>query len=268
VSDVLLAAIHNGELQSAPAWELIDALGADFEVQEVFDQPRIASKVDRAALDAWAKRQWELESQWRKYLGQDSWLRNAQGTLGEGFWRVRMSLDRRARSEAWRSRQIEAFVSAKHAVAWRALLDGPNQILLVLESDASLIPHTEDGVARILSRIDVTKPVYVNLAGGLDPADLGLKVFQVSSDDGGILYDRAVSNTSCAYLVTRPMVELILNYLESVPEDVELGIDWIFNAVFLAASDVSESIQCFHAEPPVIGHGSRTGVTQSWHPKR
>ncbi len=268
MSDVLLAAIHYGELQSAPARELIDALGADFAVQEVFNQPELASKVDRTALDAWAKRQWELESQWRSYLDQDSTLRNVQGKLGEQAWRMRMSLDGRARSEAWRSRQIEAFVSAKHAVAWRAFLDGPHQVLLVLESDASLLPHTRDGVARILSRIDVTKPVYVNLAGGLDPVDLGLEVFRVSSDDRGMLYDRAVSNTSCAYLVTRPTAELIVNHLESAPNDAALGIDWIFNAVFLATSDDSEPIQCFHAEPPVIGHGSRTGVTQSWHPKR
>ena len=268
MSDVLLAAIHNGELQSAPARELIDALGADFAVQEVFNQPELASKVDRTALDAWAKRQWELESQWRKYLNQDSWLRNVQGNLGERAWRMRMSLDSRARSEAWRSRQIEAFVSAKHVVAWRTFLDGPHQVLLVLESDASLLPHTDAGVTQILTRIDVTKPVYVNLAGGLDPVDLGLDVFHVSSNEVGTLYDRAVTNTSCAYLVTRPMAQLIMSYLNNAPDDANLGIDWIFNAVFLAMRDGTAPIQCVHAIPPVIGHGSRIGVTQSWHPQR
>jgi hypothetical protein len=153
-------------------------------------------------------------------------------------------------------------------VAWRTFLDGSDDVLVVMESDATLLPESKDGLTRILQRIDFSQPVYVNLAGGLDPSDLGLEVFRITSDDLGHRYDRAVSNTSCAYLITRPMAEMIVSYLDGAPNDATLGIDWIFNAVFLAAALDERAIQCTHADPPVIGHGSRIGVTQSWHQDR
>lgn len=268
MSEVLLAAIHNGELPSAPAQRLIDAFGSEFDFLEVSDQPEISANIDHQVLGDWATRQWELESQWRRYLDQDSILRGIQGKVGERLWRIRLHLDKRTAADAWRSRQIETFVSAKHAVAWRAFLEGSHDLLLVVESDATLLPETQDGVTRILDRIDLTQPVYVNLAGGLDPSDLGLDAFRVSSDDVASTYERAVSNTSCAYLVTRPMVELIVRHIDSAPDDATLGIDWIFNAVFLEASGSPQPVHCMHADPPVVGHGSRTGITESWHPHR
>lgn len=268
MTDVLLAAIHNGELPTSPAQGLIDAMGDVVTLFEVSDQPPLRSDVDRQELARWADKQWELEARWRRYLGRDSSLRTLKARLGKKFWHVRHALNSRRMHETWRSRQIENFVASKHIIAWRHFLSSTSSVLVVLESDATLLAETRAELLRFLKGVDRAQPVYINLAGGLESSALGIADLRVAFDHGAWRYERAVSNTSCAYLVTRPMAELLLNHLADNPSDAVLGIDWIFNGVFLANALAVPPIACFHADPPVVGHGSRLGLTQSWHPHR
>ena len=262
-----IAAIHNGELDQAPARLLIDALSAQAASSVEFtEQDSFEAVPDALELSAWRRRQGELETQWSQYLGQPrSHLVTALGRLA---FEARLRTSTTRRSDMWTVRQVEKAVTAKHIRAWRDFLESTNTELLILESDAGLTEATT-AVIRELTGNPATAPRYVNLAGGLDVRHLGIDhlVGNAWSVDASLKeFQPPVTNTSCAYLINRPMAQLLIDHLHQAPGDAELGIDWLFNATFLANQE--SRIQCLHARPPVIIHGSLHGLTTSWHPQR
>jgi len=262
-----IAAIHNGELDQAPARLIIEALRdesastLEFTEQEDFD-----AFPDVLELSAWRRRQGELETQWSQYRDQPR--SDLVSTLGRAAFEAKLRASATRRSDMWKVRQIEKVVTAKHIRAWRDFLASTDAELLVLESDAGLTDDTTAAIGR-LTTSPATDPRYVNLAGGLDIHDLGIDhlIGNAWPVDASLMeFHRPVTNTSCAYLINRPMAQLLIDHLHQAPADAELGIDWLFNATFLA--NQGTRIQCLHARPPVIIHGSLHGLTTSWHPQR
>lgn len=275
MTSVLLAAVHNGELDQAPARVVITALeqaGLVGRVIEIEDQPPLVLRPDQAgiaALDTWSGRQWALEERWREYLGTQTMLRQVLAVAGRQQFRIRLRFDRAFRDSRWRSRQIESFVTDKHVAAWRALAASGDDALLVLESDATYLPESRAALEGIVERVVAADgQIYLNLAGGLDHDDIAIERLVAGNDSQLIRFSKPVSNTSCAYLVNRAFVTGLLAFLHVNPAVVTLGVDWVFNAYFLSATEAGQSIECWHANPPVLGHGSLTGMTTSWHPDR
>ena len=276
--DILLAAIHHGELPGAPARTVIDDLREDELVQqvvEITEQPPFTEAIDREALAAWRMRQVALERTWREYLGIATAGREAAARAGSLLFRTRLRLSATFAAEAWRTRQVERFVAAKHVQAWRALLAGPWDALLVVESDATMQRHSLVALQALIDAEPLADPGhaapiarYVNVAGGLSVEDLAVEHLIIERPAGRMRFGRPVSNTSCAYLINRPMAVLLLEHLDRSPEDAQLGIDWIFNACFVECEQRGIPVHCEHADPPALGHGSITGVTESWHPRR
>ena len=267
---MLLAAVHHGELATAPAREVIDALtgaGLVDAVVEVTEQPPLDPAIDRQALLRWRGRQRVLERQWRAYLGTDRPWSSALGHGGQALFRVRLETVPSFAEKAWRARQVESFVTAKHIAAWRRLADGPQDLLLVLESDAALTPDSVADI-RAVGTAARGSALYVNLAGGLDGASIGIGHLHRERIGDVVRLAKPVTNTSCAYLVDRGLVTGMLDFLDRNPGAARLGIDWLVNAYFLDAEQRDASITCLHADPPVLLHGSLTGVTRSWHPDR
>ena len=108
----------------------------------------------------------------------------------------------------------------------------------------------------------------MNLAGGLDRKNISIDHLAATHSDGLTLFTRPVSNTSCAYAANRSVVLELLSFLSTNPEAGTLGIDWLFNALFIRQTSEGKNTRCFHSQPPALRHGSLTGVTQSWHPDR
>ena len=269
-STLVIAAIHNGELPQAPARELIDQLGdLTDQVIEVEEQPPFQEPADARALKDWRRNQARLESRWADYREKPA--NKLTAILGRTLFDIKMDLSFTARRDAWHVRQVERAVTAKHIVAWRGFHASGCAELLVLESDAGIANRTRPTVDHLLDD-PVDAPRYVNLAGGLDTDAIGITHLQepTKSPDGQLRrYRKPVTNTSCAYLVNQPFVDAALKHLDNSPEDAHLGIDWLFNAIFLDYAQATDAvIECWHAEPPAIVHGSLEGVTKSWHPNR
>lgn len=264
-----VAAIHNGELEHSPSAAVLSALRPlTHSYIEVSEQQPFTDSPNRGELLRWRRRQAHLERRWSAHIEQPA--QALKSSFGSMVFRFRIQTSKSCLSDAWLTRQVEKAVTAKHIAAWRAFAETETDELLVLESDAVLTPSTEHVVQDLVNRQD-RLPRYVNLAGGLDPLTIGIHHLRITESNAGAnnglsQFRVPVTNTSCAYLINRDMTRNLLSHLESHPMDSELGIDWLFNALFLASEP--KSITCIHAEPPAIGHGSMTGVTQSWHPNR
>ena len=262
-----IAAIHNGELETAPAYRVIQGLlELSPTTVEFTEQRPLTTTPNTHELRAWRRRQGDLEASWATYLDRPkSSLTAAAGRWG---FDARITLSGDARRMSWQVRQVEKAVTRKHAQAWRDFASSSDTELLILESDAGVTDSTV-AVLKTLLEDPSGLPCYVNLAGGLDPKALGIDLLSAQSrQDNAPLttYSKPVTNTSCAYLINQPMAHLVLEYLEREPLDEQLGIDWLWNAVFLANQEVP--IECLHAQPPAIIHGSTQGLTKSWHPQR
>lgn len=269
---VLLAAVHNGELATAPARAVIDALSADGLVTrtvEVVAQPPLTDDPDRSVLVDWRGRQRELEHEWRAYLGTAGVLRDIAATAGEVQFQVRVHADTSFAKKAWLARQVETFVTAKHIAAWRIFVESGADELLVVESDATMQADSAPAIRTLLDSSPGADGLrYVNLAGGLAQDDIAIAHLVASHVPGAIVFAKPVTNTSCAYLVNRPFVDAMLAFVDRTPTATSLGIDWLFNAFFLDSDRRGRAIACIHADPPALLHGSIAGVTTSWHPDR
>ena len=268
---VLLAAIHNGELDNAPAQQVLDLLvdeGLTQGVIEVHEQPALVVQVNQTELQLWRRYQQHLESRWRNHIDQADIGREIAARINLNAYRFRLRGSRQFRNKQWRQRQVEKFVTAKHVHSWKQFLDSTADILIVLESDAAITPDLATTMDSVLSRLTEPIPTYLNLAGGLNTRDLGIKELVNKRAHGITTFTRPVTNTSCAYAINRPLAEQMINFLTASPESGQLGIDWLFNAYFLYATSHDEPIACLHATPPVLLHGSLHGITSSWHPDR
>lgn len=262
-----VTAIHNGELDEAPARFVIEALkDRTTSRSEVYQQSPFPQTPNVAELVRWRTRQASLEEEWAHYLGRPRarmWI-----LAGRTWFIVTIRGSRSAVQKAWHIRQVEKVVTAKHVRSWREFLASAEDELLVLETDSVLTDHT-DAVIEAIAAHPTHLPRYVNLAGGLDLRDLGVDHLAIGPAEGHhhlTHFSRAVTNTSCAYVMNRAMAQLALDYVGARPQDEELGIDWLWNAIFLA--NQATDIQCMHAQPPAIIHGSTQGLTKSWHPGR
>ena len=269
-SSLFIAAIHNGELPQAPARQLIDNLGdLTHQVIEVSEQEPFKTEVNVTSLREWRRAQSKLEGRWAHYRERPA--NDLARTLGRALFDINIKLSATARNNAWHVRQVEQAVTSKHIAAWRAFHAADDEELLVLESDAVETKNTHATIEDLLEH-PAEAPRYVNLAGGLDPDAIHISHLQEPAkahNEHVRRYRKPVTNTSCAYLINRPFVELALQHLENSPEDDRLGIDWLFNSIFLYQAEANNTpIECWHAEPPVIVHGSLAGVTKSWHPNR
>lgn len=269
-STLIIAAIHNGELSQSPARELIDQVGglAD-QVVELSEQPPFEATANVAIVKDWRHRQSRLEARWAQY--REVSAKRFAAALGRALFDIKISLSATARESAWHVRQVERAVTAKHIAAWRAFHASSDQELLVVESDALQTNQTRAIIEELLENPAET-PRYVNLAGGLSTDAIGiihLRDQPWTHNERLRRYRKPVTNTSCAYLLNRRFVDLALQYLHDFPDDAQLGIDWLFNVIFLDHAQSKDTvIECWHAEPPVIVHGSLEGVTKSWHPNR
>lgn len=272
---LFIAAIHNGELANSPAAETLRRLSRaapDSTVVEIVEQPPISDAPDLVEILRWGQRQWSLEAQWRGHLGRRSTLREAVARLGFALWKSRLRFSADFRSRSWRIRQIEAVVSAKHQRAWAQFLQSDASTAVIIESDATWVTDSDAWLNKLTRAIPAVAPAYVNLAGGLSDRRLAIRASTLTANtaapEGVRTFEAAVTNTSCAYLINRPMATLLFAYAQSQAADQVLGIDWFINAAFMRARASNQSITCWHSDPAVLTHGSLAGVTQSWHPAR
>jgi hypothetical protein len=271
---LLIALIHNSE-QEMPSRRVADELLASISgtsLVEVSKQANFSRKASFSELFKHLKMQLRIEDSWRQYRGKQSSASRLKA--GVNFIRklILLTLSSNIRAREWRIREIERAVSLKHQTAWRKFQESDAEILLVFESDASWIDNESDGISGLLDLFMTTSPAYLNLAGGLNLETLGIELLtnavELSPIENIKTFSKPVTNTSCAYAVNQSLAGSFLSHIETFPKQKSLGIDWLINAVFLDLTQQQIDVPCIHSFPPILHHGSMTGISNSWHPGR
>lgn len=207
----------------------------------------------------------KLAVKWAKYRGVN---------VGSQKFRREFSFYRRSLKSWFKERHlvtswqtqsaIEVNVTDKHVRGWIAFLEADADFVVMSEDDAVFDTDTSATFGEVIELVREyaanNTPMYMDLAGGCRLQDLGIDLLK-----GDIIsnrfrkYKKPVTNTACCYLLSRKLAEIFLAKLIEHPEYRTIGVDWMMNQLFIDIFDDGVVVKCFHAEPPIIRHGSVTG---------
>jgi len=208
-----------------------------------------------------------LQHKWRQYRQVRSsalreFLDSIKPLAKKYLSRDPKSLDR------WRSSSaIEITVTDKHIRAWDRFLELDCDFLICVEDDAVFKPDSIEQFAAVIQEISALEPrgnLYVDLAGGCSLPDLHIAHLVQRKRGFFTFYKKAVTNTACAYLLSRPLVASFKSTLVRSPATRLISIDWMINKLLMELYRTGDSCVCFHADPTVFKHGSTTGDFQAW----
>ena len=211
----------------------------------------------------------KVELMWFRFIGRRSPQRaQFQSLVGQLLFIIRLSLSRSLFHDEIRKMQIERFLTIKHISAIKLAIETDADLIVVLESDATVHDKSDISLSAILDMIQKSPEadIYINVASGIDRKRIGINHLQVLDSDFNYLdeFRLPVTNTNCAYLLTNSVGVDFASYVDRNQSVLELGADWVINDFFMSTN---KQISCFHSEPPALIHGSFEGVTQSWSPR-
>jgi hypothetical protein len=264
---VILALIHNNnEDRNQVIWPLLINLkeflakkGSDSHFLDVSYQPHLTPHSGvlafmRDFLYHFVDRDWLRYREVRSLFP----LRHLSG-----FFVKILAKGRYSNGSAWRrSSAVETALSDKHIRAWSAFLDTDADFLFCFEDDAVFKEDSNQRIALLLESLYseyFDRPIYVDLAGGCALDELQIQALQTQRDSLFRHYSRPVTNTTCAYLMSRPLVEKFHETLVKRPWLRLLGADWMLNALMIRLQKDGVSCDCMHADPSIFIHGSVSG---------
>lgn len=255
---VLIAVVHNNDpvrnAQILPhLGQLRERLADLCQVgyEEVSSQPDI---VPLSVDEVLARRELAemVARDWEGYRGAPPSPQTERPPVGDG--------ERRACA-------IEAVVSDKHIRVWEAFLRQGGDVLICFEDDAVFRDDSIDRVISVLSRVAkdyAGKPLYADLAGGFPLHYLGLELVFDRREGEFVHFSKPVTNTACAYLLTRELVTSLLAIVTKVPACRTLAIDWLLNKLLVDNERNGVVVACFHMFPTIFEHGSASGRWAPW----
>lgn len=263
MSRVSIAIINNQDRQRLahilPASRaLADSVGAT--LFEVYEQPAVTPHSIFLALYRQAIR-WRIGRDWERHLGiaRTPFIRSvidhAIRTIG------------RMNRRFCRSSAVEMIIASKHVRAWESFIAGGGDYLVVLEDDAVFQADTADRFCAMLDTLagrDMSRLLYVDLAGGFSVDELGVSSLIDGKRDGFIHFRRPVTNSGGGYLISRATAQRFCLMLASRPWFRPAAIDWLINGLMIRALAEGSRFDCWHSSPPMFRHGSITGSYRSW----
>jgi hypothetical protein len=170
--------------------------------------------------------------------------------------------------DRWRrSSAIETIVSDKHIRAWDIFLESDCDIVICFEDDAVFHADSIDKLKLVLREVAMSPRsanVYVDLAGGCALSDLFIAQLVQKRNEVFTYYEKAVTNTACAYLLSRPLAAAFREILTTMPALRLIGIDWMMNRLLMELETQGASCVCFHTDPTALKHGSVVGDFTAW----
>ncbi|MGN8151202.1 hypothetical protein [Rhizobium rhizogenes] len=272
--DAILCLVHNGDARARLALRQLEKLACiganlDAKIIQFSFQPVI---VPHSKRHAWRRTliYRRLAEEWSRYRNLPRPKKRLREKLS--FYRRALKSWRRERDTvtAWQRRSaIEVNVTDKHIRAWYSFLETGADFILVMEDDAVFEVDTlllfKDVLQFVRERVVEDKPLYIDLAGGCSLQDLEIDFLRGEKVLNRFrIYKRPVTNTACCYLLSRSLVENFVATLIDHPEYRLIGIDWMMNQLFIDLWAKNVVVDCVHAEPPIIRHGSVTGDFISW----
>ena len=265
-----VALIHNKEPDRiATARQCASMLNqvadTDQEVQEVWWQPRPIQEERIHKLVASDVRFCILLASWSRYLGRkySGWLSAIK------FLSARLAdyLTISRLKTRCRRRMIEILLTAKHIQAWERFLQSDAGYLAVMESDVALNERTkariEEELLPLLANAPVDEAIYIDLAGGCTEQELGCAALSAVRISGFVRYEKAITNTACSYIISKPLAEKFLSAIWQAPNLRNVNADWLMNLLFMKMQSSRDQVVCYHAQPPIFKHGSVEAVYAS-----
>jgi hypothetical protein len=203
-----------------------------------------------------------LSSKWRKYrLLKSGELRNWVNFLRATF--VKFILNHNEAASRWkRTSAIEMMLTDKHVRAWTYFVDSGADYLIIFEDDAVFKDDSAErirGLLNKLSRNHLNKSSYVDLGGGCKLEDLMIDRLQTHQDENYRYYKKSVTNTACAYLISRELATSFCTTLTRKPWLRLVGVDWLMNSLFIIRDEQGLNCICMHSDPTIVKHGTCTG---------
>ncbi len=167
---------------------------------------------------------------------------------------------------AWRQMQVERIVSAKHAQAWQWALEAGADVVLVFEDDVAVAAASLQRLGELLQALPLVlqrhPQLFCDLAGGYPleqvvPLPLALPPMAPLER----MLPGVHTNTACAYLVSRPLLQAWRRTEQRRPGLARLAIDHRINR---ASATGAKDAVCGHWREPPFRHGSFCGLARSW----
>lgn len=264
-SKIALALIHNNDVaRNACARPQLEALrealarSSDVSLTEVAFQPQQVEPISTSMSMYREISNAYNDISWQRY-------RESRVTYVKTIFRLLRRLARLYifRGDAFhrrlRASAIEVILTDKHIRAWGQMLDGDADVLIVSEDDAIFHKESIDLVCDAVVRAvegDPSAALYVDLAGGISLTRLGVGRLISSVQGRIVVFERPVTNTTCAYLVNRAAVSVFHGYLINKPNYRLISVDWLLNRLFMDMRADKRRCACFHFDPPALVHGS------------
>lgn len=168
----------------------------------------------------------------------------------------------------------EMLLADKHVYLWRSFLESSSSLLCVMEDDALFyedIHHTISRWSGLCSFMASTYDknlidcfsrynLYIDCAGGFSFDSLDICADYICNPEGlpeGVIALRKIfTNTSCMYIMSRPLVVEMYKIVSENPGLRFLPSDWLINACAIDIEHQSISTSCFHFAPPLLQHSS------------
>jgi hypothetical protein len=180
------------------------------------------------------------------------------------FVRGRRSvLDRRMRNSF-----IDTVLTDKHIRVWNQFLESGADFLICFEDDAIFKDNSSEKVSELLDNLykkNSENLIYADLAGGFDYRKLKIDKLEIRRDAAFRHYSKPISNTTCSYLINRPLVEIFVEMVVRNPWLRLIGPDWLLNQLFILVSNNGHKCICLHASPTIFTHGSFIGEYASFY---
>jgi GR25 family glycosyltransferase involved in LPS biosynthesis len=162
-------------------------------------------------------------------------VRDIAGFLKGSF--IKWTVERDSTGASWpRNSAIEVTVTEKHIRAWGSFLDSGADFLICFEDDAVFrddsVPRIEK-LLRLFAQGNLDARIYVDLAGGCKREELRIDDLESSQDAFFKFYSKPVTNTACAYVMSRELVIAFHSVLTRKPWLRLMGIDWMMNSLFI-----------------------------------
>jgi hypothetical protein len=205
----------------------------------------------------------KLDREWHRYrlLKPRALLRDVVGFLKGSY--IKYVVEREGIGDPWKkSSAIEVMLTEKHLRAWGRFLDTDADFLICLEDD---VVFKDDSVQKLNNLLNMlvenhpNRPCYIDLGGGCQLSDLAIGRLEENQDEFYRYYSKPVTNTACAYLMSRQLVATFHATLTRRPWLRLIGIDWMMNSLFVQMENDGAECVCMHADPTIVKHGSITG---------
>ena len=211
---------------------------------------------------------WRLNREWCRYrlLELRPFLLDVLVFLKNGFDKYLSGKGRAGLVGKKRYSYREMVVTENHIEAWSAFLALGADFLICFEDDAIFKENSSQRVIELLDNLIQSSPdcpVYADLAGGYENDVLKINNLETKREASFRFYSKPVTNTSCTYLINRPLATFFIEMLAKKPQFRLIVSDWLMNKLFILAEDKGMPCVCMHAFPTIFKQGSFTGEYKS-----